>query len=70
MFLPYLEVPVSNFSQPGSSRQPVQAFQARFDGDCPTCFEAIYEGDMIGYLPGDDKPSCEECVDNHNEELY
>ena len=37
-----------------------------FDGDCETCFGPIYEGDEIGYLPDDDKPSCDECVDGYN----
>lgn len=53
------------FHQP--ARRPVQTFAAAFDGDCETCFGPIYEGDQIGYLPGDNKPSCNECVDGHNE---
>ena len=53
------------FHQP--ARLPVQTFAAAFDGDCETCFGPIYEGDQIGYLPGDDKPSCDDCVAGHNE---
>ena len=53
------------FHQP--ARQPVQTFAASFDGDCETCFVGIYEGDQIGYLPGDDKPSCDDCVAGYNE---
>lgn len=53
------------FHQP--ARRPVKTFTAAFDGECETCFEDIFEGDQIGYLPGDDKPSCDECVDDHNE---
>jgi formylmethanofuran dehydrogenase subunit E len=53
------------FHQP--ARRPVQTFTAAFDSDCDTCFELIYEGDEIGYLPGNDRPSCEDCVEKHNE---
>lgn len=53
------------FNQP--ARRPVKTFTAAFDGECETCFEDIFEGDQIGYLPGDDRPSCDECVDEYNE---
>lgn len=53
------------FHQP--ARRPVRTFAAAFDGECETCFRSIYEGDQIGYLPDDDKPSCETCVEEHNE---
>jgi hypothetical protein len=55
------------FHQP--ARRPVKTFAAAFDGDCDTCFGEICEGDQIGYLPDDDRPSCEECVEKYNEEL-
>lgn len=53
------------FSQPG--RRPVILFRAAFEGDCETCGEPT--GELIGYLPGDDRASCEDCVEEHNEEV-
>lgn len=53
------------FSQPGR-RWPVRLFRASFEGDCETCHEAT--GELVGYLPGDTRVSCEECVREHNEE--
>ena len=44
-------------------------FTAAFDGECDTCHDDIFEGDEIGYLPGDSKPSCFDCVAGHNEGL-
>ena len=48
-------------------QQPVRAarvntFIAAFDSECDTCGGDIYEGEDAGYLPGDSKPSCDECV--------
>lgn len=45
----------------------MQTFPARFDGECWNCGEEVYEGDDMGYLPGDSNPSCGECVQQHNE---
>lgn len=49
-----------SFQQPGQPE--VRTFPAAFDSECPNCPEWISEGEEIGYLPGDDKPSCPECV--------
>lgn len=56
---------MSKFHQP--ARRPVTTFTAAFDGECETCCEPIYEGDEVGYLPSDDKPSCFDCVAEHDE---
>lgn len=45
----------------------VRKFTARFDSECETCGGDIYEGSEAGYLPGDDWPSCEDCIDEHEE---
>ncbi len=55
------------FEQP--ARRPVKTFTAAFDGECDTCHDDIFEGDEIGYLPGDGKPSCFNCVAGYNEGL-
>lgn len=55
------------FHQP--ARRPVTTFTARFDGECWNCGEEVYEGEDMGYLPGDQKPSCNECVEKYNEEI-
>lgn len=55
------------FHQP--ARRPATTFTAAFDGDCETCWEPVYEGEQIGYLPGEQKPSCNECVEKYNEEI-
>lgn len=45
----------------------VRRFDARFDSECEHCGGDIYEGDSIAYLPGYDRPACEECVDEFEE---
>lgn len=50
------------YSQPG--RPAPRKFEARFDSECEACYGPIEEGDMIAYLEGDERPSCEECVDD------
>lgn len=59
-----------NFKQPGAARRPVEPFEAQFDGECDNCGADIFEGEMIGYLPGADRVSCGDCVHEHNEEQH
>lgn len=51
------------FSQPNR----VNTFVAAFDSDCHTCGEPIHEGDEAGYLPHEDYPSCEDCIEWYKE---
>lgn len=53
------------FGQPTAK---VNTFTARFDSECVTCFGDILEGELAGYLPGDDKPSCRDCVEEFEDE--
>lgn len=48
------------FNQP--AKRKINTFTASFDSDCENCFDRIEAGDEIAYLPGDDRPSCPECV--------
>ena len=52
---------VTNFSQPGQTK--VNTFTATFDSDCDNCGGEIYEGEDAGYLPGDKRASCSDCVE-------
>lgn len=47
---------------------PIRRFDARFDSECDHCGGDIFEGDSIAYLPGYDKPACEECTDEYEED--
>lgn len=51
---------MSAFQQP--AHRPVHTFRAAFDSECETCDGAIFEGDEIGYLLDETKPSCIDCI--------
>lgn len=53
--------------QPGEYRPPVSWFTAQFDSECDTCGGDIYEGDEAGYLPGANRASCQDCIEEHEE---
>lgn len=57
---------MSRFGQPTGRR--AATFYAAYDGDCITCGEEIFEGDLIGYLPDDIGVSCGGCVEEYNDE--
>lgn len=53
------------FDQPLELR--VNEFFAAFDSDCHTCTNDIEEGELAGYLPGNQYASCGECLDDYKE---
>lgn len=53
------------FSQP---YRRVSTFLAGFDSECATCGDDILEGDTAGYVPGDERPSCQVCIREYLED--